>query len=78
MLLSTSGRPMSVSLPIAIEPKPGACGRIFGTATRQKLSPLIDCINDGYGRCAIGFGLVFHDIRIRAREGDAGPARSLL
>src|SRR5215471_14241110 len=26
--LGTSGRPLSVSLPIAIEPKPGACGRI--------------------------------------------------
>jgi hypothetical protein len=24
---------------------------------RQKLSPLIDRINDRYGRCAIGFGL---------------------
>jgi hypothetical protein len=24
---------------------------------RQKLSPLVDRINDRYGRCAIGFGL---------------------
>jgi hypothetical protein len=24
---------------------------------RQKLSPMIDRINDRYGRCAIGFGL---------------------
>ena len=27
------------------------------TQNRQKLSPLIDRINDRYGRCAIGFGL---------------------
>jgi DNA polymerase IV len=30
---------------------------------RQKLSPLIDRINDRYGRCAIGFGLFPPDIR---------------
>ena len=30
---------------------------------RQKLSPLIDRINDRYGRCAIGFGLSPPDIR---------------
>jgi hypothetical protein len=46
-----------VSLPIAIEPKPGASGRISESTTRQKLSRLIDRINDRYGRCAIGFGL---------------------
>ncbi len=28
------------------------------THRRQKLSPLIDRINDHYGRCAIGFGLL--------------------
>src|SRR5215472_7127590 len=39
--LGTSGRPLSVSLPIAIEPKPGACGRISETTTRQK-RPLHD------------------------------------
>jgi DNA polymerase-4 len=30
---------------------------------RQKLSPLIDRINDRYGRCAIGFGLLPPDVR---------------
>jgi hypothetical protein len=30
---------------------------------RQKLSPLIDRINDRYGRCAIGFGLFPRDVR---------------
>ncbi len=30
---------------------------------RQKLSPMIDRINDRYGRCAIGFGLFPPDIR---------------
>jgi DNA polymerase-4 len=30
---------------------------------RQKLSPLIDLINDRYGRCAIGFGLFPPDVR---------------
>ena len=30
---------------------------------RQKLSPLIDRINDRYGRCAIGFGLFSPDVR---------------
>ena len=30
---------------------------------RQKLSPLIDRINDRYGRCAIGFGLFPPDVR---------------
>jgi DNA polymerase-4 len=29
----------------------------------QKLSPLIDRINDRYGRCAIGFGLLPPDVR---------------
>ena len=29
---------------------------------RQKLSPMIDRINDRYGRCAIGFGLLPPDI----------------
>ena len=33
------------------------------THRRQKLSPLIDRINDRYGRCAIGFGLFPPDIR---------------
>jgi DNA polymerase IV len=31
---------------------------------RQKLSPLIDRINDRYGRCAIGFGLFPPDVRV--------------
>jgi hypothetical protein len=30
---------------------------------RQKLSPLIDRINDRFGRCSIGFGLFPHDVR---------------
>jgi hypothetical protein len=30
---------------------------------RQKLSPLIDRINDRYGRCAIGFGLFPPEVR---------------
>jgi DNA polymerase-4 len=30
---------------------------------RQKLSPLIDRINDRYGRCSIGFGLFSPDVR---------------
>jgi len=30
---------------------------------RQKLSPLIDRINDRYGRCSIGFGLFPADVR---------------
>ena len=30
---------------------------------RQKLSPLIDRINDRFGRCAIGFGLFPSDVR---------------
>jgi hypothetical protein len=55
--LGTSGRPLSVSMPISIEPKPGACGHISESTTCQKLSRLIDRINDRYGRCAIGFGL---------------------
>ena len=33
------------------------------TQRRQKLSPLIDRINDRYGRCAIGFGLFPADVR---------------
>ena len=32
-------------------------------ARRKKLSPLIDRINDRYGRCAIGFGLFPPDVR---------------
>ena len=34
-----------------------------GTGRRQELSPLIDRINDRYGRCAIGFGLFPPDVR---------------
>ena len=30
---------------------------------RQKLSPLVDRINDRYGRCSIGFGLFPADVR---------------
>jgi DNA polymerase-4 len=30
---------------------------------RQKLSPLVDRINDRYGRCSIGFGLFPRDVR---------------
>ena len=33
------------------------------THRRQKLSPLIDRINDRYGRCSIGFGLFPSDVR---------------
>jgi hypothetical protein len=32
------------------------------TRRRQKLSPMIDRINDRYGRCAIGFGLLPPDV----------------
>ena len=35
---------------------------------RQKLSPLIDRINDRYGRCAIGFGLFPPDVRAFKRH----------
>jgi hypothetical protein len=34
-----------------------------GNHRRQKLSPLIDRINDRYGRCSIGFGLFPRDVR---------------
>jgi hypothetical protein len=34
------------------------------TGRRQKLSPLIDRINDRYGRCSIGFGLFPPDVRV--------------
>ena len=30
---------------------------------RQKLSPLVDRINDRYGRCSIGFGLFPSEVR---------------
>jgi hypothetical protein len=45
---------------------------LFATDTqrRQKLSPLIDLINDRYGRCTIGFGLFPADVR--AFKGHAG------
>jgi DNA polymerase-4 len=33
------------------------------TQRRQKLSPLVDRINDRYGRCAIGFGLLPPEVR---------------
>jgi hypothetical protein len=36
---------------------------------RQKPSPMIDRINDRYGRCAIDFGLLPRDVR--AFEGHA-------
>jgi hypothetical protein len=36
---------------------------VTDTGRRQKLSPLIDRINDRYGRCSIGFGLFPHDVR---------------
>jgi DNA polymerase IV len=35
----------------------------FDNQRRQKLSPLIDRINDRYGRCAIGFGLLPPEVR---------------
>jgi hypothetical protein len=41
---------------------------------RQKLSPLVDRINDRYGRCAIGFGLFPPDVR--AFKGHAAFHRS--
>jgi DNA polymerase IV len=34
-----------------------------GNERRQKLSPMIDRINDRYGRCAIGFGLLPPGVR---------------
>jgi DNA polymerase-4 len=34
-----------------------------GNRRHQKLSPMIDRINDRYGRCAIGFGLLPPDVR---------------
>ena len=37
---------------------------------RQKLSPLVDRINDRYGRCTIGFGLLPPAVR-----GFKGPCR---
>jgi hypothetical protein len=42
------------------------------TQRRQKLSPLIDRINDRYGRCAIGFGLA------RIRQSFSGTTNCLL
>jgi DNA polymerase IV len=36
---------------------------VTDTGQRQKLSPLIDRINDRYGRCSIGFGLFPCDVR---------------
>jgi DNA polymerase IV len=38
---------------------------LFDTASqrRQKLSPIVDRINDRYGRCAIGFGLLPPEVR---------------
>jgi DNA polymerase-4 len=35
----------------------------FDNQRRQKLSPLVDRINDCYGRCAIGFGLLPPEVR---------------
>jgi hypothetical protein len=40
---------------------------------RQKLSPLIDRINDRYGRCSIGF----HPLCIPASQPPTDPARTL-
>jgi len=45
-------------------------------ARRQKLSPLIDRINDRYGRCSIGFGLFPSDVR--AFKGRSGRGHGLL
>jgi DNA polymerase IV len=42
---------------------------LFEAAKHQKLSPLIDRINDRYGRCAIGFGLL--PPAVRAFKGHA-------
>jgi hypothetical protein len=36
---------------------------LFEHQKRQKLSPVVDRINDRYGRGAIGFGLVPADVR---------------
>ena len=49
----------------------GSAGLVMGAGEcgfwrRQKLSPLIDRINDRYGRCSIGFGL-FHATCGRSR-----------
>ena len=38
---------------------------------RQKLSPLIDRINDRYGSCSIGFGLFPTDVRAFNRDPSA-------
>ena len=45
------------------------------TDRRQKLSPLVDLINDRYGRCSIGFGLFPADVR--AFKGHAAFQRVL-
>jgi hypothetical protein len=44
---------------------------------RQKLSPLIDRINDRDGRCAIGFGLFPPDVRAFKGCGLSPGAREL-
>jgi DNA polymerase-4 len=36
---------------------------LFEHHKRQKLSPVVDRINDRYGRCSIGFGLLPRDVR---------------
>jgi DNA polymerase IV len=46
---------------------------LFEAVRSQKLSPLIDRINDRYGRCAIGFGLLPPDVR--AFKGHAAFSR---
>jgi hypothetical protein len=52
---------MNTSIPIM----PGTSRTLFAADNhrRQKLSPLIDLINDRYGRCAIGFGLFPLEVR---------------
>jgi hypothetical protein len=44
---------------------------------RQKLSPLVDRINDRYGRCTIGFGLLPPEVRAlqRPRRFPAGAGK---
>ena len=57
-------KPLSVGVVWSIWFQPVRTSRIlFEAAGERRLSPLIDRINDRYGRCAIGFGLFPPDVR---------------